>query len=149
MKTSKKLSKKQIPVVEIPAYTPPTPEELAAYNKEAFERFLVNQLAEACEAIERFSKELNEHPSYALEWAQSAFQATGVLEVVKCVLINYMGGAIMKDIYELCLERALSGANHPSQSTSVTRNLASTYMTAAWADMAGSIKQYGFLKATA
>lgn len=137
-KTAKKLPEVVVEIRE-------TPEEEQARRKDDFERHLVSQLAGACETIERFSRELIEHPLHALEWSQGAFEAGGDLEVARQVLASFNAGTDIKAIHAYCVEKAIDGANSPQFSSSTASNLTSMFVTRAWADMAKSIKLYGFL----
>ena len=97
---------------------------------------LDSNLSSGRKALERFRKDLDENPAYALRWSDAAFQAAAEIEVatkMKDILAHPEGGRVKA--LEHAREQALRGARCPERSTSGASNMMAQALTQAWAEL--------------
>lgn len=100
----------------------------------ALRHFLRDEQAWA-EAQEKFTKSLAQHPTYALQWSGSLFEAAATYEVAREVRTWFEAGVDVADMIDHLLKETLRGARNlgNGRSTSNTSNLVDDVKTAAFA----------------
>jgi len=97
-------------------------------------RLAVSVIEQEKTSLEKFAKEVQETPSYALSWSKSLFEVVGKATVAKEMVKWFENGATYEGWVENAQSEALRKARSPAMSTSPTSNLMETYIAAAWAD---------------
>jgi len=86
--------------------------------------------------LAQFQERFSVNPLMAFEYSDNAIRGSAEVEV-GLYLINLLDNATTDEAFlEIMTDRALTGAQFPERSTSVTSNLAKTYVTAVWAELA-------------
>jgi hypothetical protein len=102
---------------------------------------LRRKIADADKAIASFQKSLSERPAMAFEWGRDTVSIACEKEVAT-QLLRVVEDKGLDVAYEVALSQTINGARWPSHSTSPMSNLASTYMTAAWASFVAQEREY-------
>jgi uncharacterized protein with von Willebrand factor type A (vWA) domain len=86
--------------------------------------------------IEKFVKNIQENPLYALQWSKSVFELSAEAAVAREMVEFFENGQTYSEWMKAANTEALRKARSPAMSTSPTSNLVDTYLAAAWADAA-------------
>jgi hypothetical protein len=103
-------------------------------------------IAEQAQAqIDKFKTELDKDPAYALSWGLTAFQSAARLKVAQMLVYAFTprDGEVLLTIEgarETLMDRVMSKARYPAQSTSPTSNLMEQYEAAAYAEALDELK---------
>lgn len=96
----------------------------------------------AQEELVKFQEAFQKDAAYALSWGTSVFVAAGK-ERVYNQLIQFMADNRTHDcLTDIVLDKVLSTAKYPPQSTSPTSNLMEQYEMAAWANVLTTLNNY-------
>jgi hypothetical protein len=95
--------------------------------------------------IDKFRSELDKDPAYALSWGLTAFQAAARLKVASMLVYAFTPregetAYTIKQARETLMDRVMSKARYPAQSTSPTSNLMEQYEAAAFAEALDELK---------
>jgi hypothetical protein len=95
--------------------------------------------------IDRFKKELDKDPAYALSWGCEVFAAAAKLRILK-QLINALEDeqTTTENIRDHLMGHIMHKSRYPAQSTSPTSNLIEQYELAACARIVGDLPRYKF-----
>jgi hypothetical protein len=95
--------------------------------------------------IDRFKKELDKDPAYALSWGGGVFAAAAKLRVINQI-INALEDerTTTEDIKDHLMGHIMHKSRYPAQSTSPTSNLIEQYELAACAEIVGNLPRYKF-----
>lgn len=125
----------------------PTPEEMLARRIERFEYDLTHTIKTATATLEDWRAKLAEHPFYAFEWADRAFEAAAQVDVATR-LLDFLHALVADpektsaEAFEMTLQAAREevqrGARWPSRSTSPSSNHAEQQKLAAYATILAS-----------
>ena len=97
-------------------------------------------MAEQAQAqIDKFKVEFDKDPAYALSWGLTAFQSAARLKVAKMFVEAFTVGESgveynVEQAKGYLMDRVMSKARYPAQSTSPTSNLMEQYEAAAYAE---------------
>jgi hypothetical protein len=103
------------------------------------------QAEQAQAQIDKFQAELSKDPAYALGWGLTAFQSAARLKVAQMLvhaLTKREGETVctIAQARETLMDRVMSKARYPAQSTSPTSNLMEQYEAAAYAEALDELK---------
>jgi hypothetical protein len=103
------------------------------------------QAEQAQAQIDKFKAELDKDPAYALGWGLTAFQSAARLKVAQMLvhaLTKREGETVctIAQARETLMDRVMSKARYPAQSTSPTSNLMEQYEAAAYAEALDELK---------
>jgi hypothetical protein len=96
--------------------------------------------------VEKFRKDLDEHPAYALEWAHKVYTAVARGMVADNIHIYLSNNEDLDELYTYVQREALRRARYPERSTSVCSNLLERDTGSAWAQWAellDEMKRFG------
>jgi len=103
-------------------------------------RVAASNVASGEKELEKFAKNLQERPDYALEWGDKAFHDAAKVFVYKQVaeLVaatdNLTDEQMLERLTKVIQSEIVRGARFPSRSSSHCTNLMATYKLAVWAD---------------
>jgi hypothetical protein len=103
-------------------------------------------MAEQAQAkIDKFQADFSKDPAHALTWGLDAFQAAARLRVANMLVYGFTPTEVfpvytVEQAREFLMDRVLSKARYPAQSTSPTSNLMEQYEAAAYAEALDELK---------